>query len=387
MILDLMAYFVAFALCAAAAYGLQKTHLAIRIRVGAREAPYHLSDSGGTAYCLIGCMFLIPIIAFFGMRYGIGTDYFAYERFFNILHDAPFYEYWPRHVRGDEGYYVEIGYYFLNRIFPSFRWLLWGIGIMIFALVLLTVRDYPMRFSVPFAIFIYLAGQFIYAMNGMRFAIAVCFVLNGYKALSRGRSGAFAAYVLLGFLFHKTAIFCLAMLLLKEFRHPRANFLRDAAMFAGILAFPFLSGILLRIISMVPVFSRYYSTGVYAASPTMRGGIVWLLHIVPVLLPLVILCKNEVFRQAETRTLLRVSLMEFPFRMLGLYNEWYTRFARFAQVVYVILIPLAVSRVRDRNKRILLYAYYIAWFAFYFAYYELVNDRGDSLPYAVYFLQ
>lgn len=79
--------------------------------------------------------------------------------------------------------------------------------------------------------------------------------------------------------------------------------------------------------------------------------------------------------------------MEVPFRMLGLYNTWYTRCSRFSQIAEVIFIPLVLSKIKNKRKRMLLYLYYFIWFIFYFAYYAIINDNGDSLPYSWIFSQ
>ncbi len=97
--------------------------------------------------------------------------------------------------------------------------------------------------------------------------------------------------------------------------------------------------------------------------------------------PLIIFCRKEIFCSADTCTYFRICLMEIPFRLLGQYNTWFTRYTRCSQIVLVIFIPLILSRIENRQKRLMLGAYYILWYIFYFAYYAIVNDQGDSLPY------
>ena len=306
---------------------------------------------------------------------------FSYEKIYNTVHQANLGEYWTLHRRDIGFFYIEPAYYALNRIFSSYRALLWGMGILYFSLFLLAVKDYSRRIAIPYALFIFLSTQFIYSLNATRFAVALCFLLLGYNALTKDKTRKFVVCVLAGALFHKSALFCLALIFLKKYRYKQVNSVRNIALFVLIVLFPLASRYLLLIAEKLPVFERYFSTIRYSASGTMDGGWKWLLHVVPVFLPLLFLCKKEIFGQEDTKIYFRICIMEVPFRMLGLLNTWYTRTARFAQIAQVIFIPLVISKVTDKRKRGLLYLYYIAWYVFYFAYYAIVNDQGDSLPY------
>lgn len=334
------------------------------------------------AYCIIGCIFLLPAIAMFGLRYGIGTDYFSYKEIYEAVHNSTLNTYLSLHNEGNSGsFYIEFGYFLLNVIFPSFRALLWGIATIVTALLLIALKNYSDRISFAFAFFIYFCTQYIYLMNGMRFAIAICFALVGYVFLSRNKTIPFFVMVFFAVLFHKSCLICIAMYFLKQIKFKGVNNVRNILLFAGIISFPVMSKTLLRIAESIPAFSRYFSKSAYSASESMNSGWAWLLHIIPVILPLILLCRKEIFESEDTNTLFRICLMEIPFRMLGLYNTWYTRLSRISQITYVIFIPLILSKVTDKNRRVLLYIYYVVWFAFYFAYYAIVNDQGDSLPY------
>lgn len=378
MIFDVSVYLAVFALSAVSAYLFQHTIKAVKIK-----GFFHRKSRppGAVAYCLAGCFFLLPVIAMYGLRYGIGTDYFSYEHIFNTLHGSALGEYWAFHDNNIGEFYVEPAYYFLNRLFLNYRLLLCGLGVLLFVLFLLAVKDYGREVSVPFALYVFLSTQFIYFLNGARFSLAVCLVLLGYNALTREKTLQFAMFILAASLFHRSALACLIIVFLKEFKHKSVNRIRNTMIFSLILLFPMTSNYLLGVAESMPIFERYFSTSLYDASEIMRGGWMWMLHVVPVLLPLALFCRREIFTHENTKVYFRIGVIEIPFRMLGLYNTWYTRLARYSQVAQVIFIPLVLNRVKNQQKRIALYAYYTVWYTFYFAYYAIVNDRGDSLPY------
>ncbi len=377
MIFELSTYLIMFVISSIMALVLQKTYHNVRLN-GIKCVDKSLDI---IFYCITACIFMLPIIAMSGLRYGIGSDYFNYLRFYNVLHGADIREYLIGHINDIDEFYVEPAYYVLNKITPSYRVLLWVLGILQFSIVFIALKSYLNEFCYPFALYIYLCTQYIYSLNGFRFAIALCIILIGYVNLSRNRTKKYIFLLLIAAIFHKTSLICLGMYFLKQFKHKKLNCFKNIAMYVFIITFPLISELIIRMGGMIPVFERYYSHSVYAISESMSLGWLWILHIVPVVLPLLLLCREDIFHTEDTSILFRICIMEIPFRVLGFYNNNFTRMVRFSQIVQVILIPLVITRQKSRQKRVLLYAYYIAWYTFYFGYYAIVNDAGASLPY------
>lgn len=376
MILDVFVYLAVFAVCIINASAYQKVIRGTRIG----GIPID-NERMKMLYCLLGCVFLFPVIAMYGLRYGIGADYFSYEKIFEALHTRSIGEYWIRHLKAGDFFYVEPAYYLLNRFLPSYRVLLWGMGALQFSLFLFAVRNYSRRISLSFALFIFLSTQFIYSLNQTRFAIALCFLLLGYHALAYDKTRKFVFFVLVSALFHKSALFCLLLVFLKEYNNEQINHTRNKVLFVSIILFPILSQCLLLIARRLPVFDRYFSVAKYMAGEMADENWKWLMHVIPVLLPLLIFCKREIFDQKDTRTYFRICIMEVPFRMLGLLNTRYTRFARIGQIAQVIFIPLILSKITDKRKKRMLYTYYIVWYVFYTIYYAITYEEGAILPY------
>ena len=339
------------------------------------------SFKGPFMHSLLGCCFLFPIIAMYGLRYGIGTDYFNYECIYDTLHEVDFSDYWSAHSAGIGYYYVEVLYYLLNTLMPSYVALQWLLITIICVVICLALREYYGQINYAYAFFIYLSTQFIYAMNGTRFSIGLCFILLSYIALAKGKDIRFFLFVLIASLFHTSALFCLPLYFLKEYKYRVANRIRNIIVLLFILLFPFLTQYLFEFAANLVVFARYFASSMYSISANTEGGFMWLIHVIPVILPLILFCRKEIFCSSDSSTYFRICLMEIPFRMLGQYNTWFTRYTRCSQIVLVVFIPLILSRIENKQKRLLLEIYYVIWYIFYFAYYAIVNDQGDSLPY------
>ncbi len=340
-----------------------------------------ISSKSYIMYSLLGCCFLFPIIAMYGLRYGIGTDYFNYESIYNVLHDTDFSDYWSAHSDGIGYYYVEVLYYVLNTIMPSYVMLQWLLITIICVVICLALREYYGQINYAYAFFIYLSTQFIFAMNATRFSVGLCFILLSYIALAKGRDIRFFLFVLIASLFHTSALFCLPLYFLKEYKYRYVNRIRNIIVLFFILLFPFLTQYLFDFAANLVVFARYFATSMYSISADVEGGFMWLIHVIPVILPLILFCRKEIFCSSDSSIYFRICLMEIPFRMLGQYNTWFTRYTRCSQIVLVVFIPLILSRIENKQKRLLLEIYYVIWYIFYFAYYAIVNDQGDSLPY------
>lgn len=337
------------------------------------------------SYCVVGCLFVLPVIAMCGLRYGIGFDYFAYEQTFNMLHLMSFKDYWIKYTHNIVR--IEPAYYVLNRLMPSYRILLWCLAILMFTLIFLAVKDYSDKLSIPFALYIFLSTQFIYSLNGIRFVIAACFLLLGYKSVSQNQTLKFVIFVFAASLFHTSALFCLSIVFLKKFKHRRIDSIRNVGFYVFILLFPIICRYLLRIAGTLPVFEKYFSVSEYLPNEAMSSSWKWLLRIFAVLLPLILFCRKEIAAQEETKTFLKICILEIPFGVLGMYNVWYGRFGRNAKIAQVIFVPLILNKITNKHKKIIMYIYYIIWYTFDCIYYAVVNDAGTSLPYVWIFSQ
>lgn len=330
---------------------------------------------------------MLPIIILYGVRYGIGTDYYAYETMYELLHGASFSEYWYNHSIGRGDYYVEFGYFLLNKISGSYVQLQF-ILILIMSCVLFTVlREYENKVSKGMGVFIFLSTQFIYAMNGTRFIIAALFLLWAYTKIEKGNKIEFLVLVICAAFFHKSALICVAFYFLKEFSGSKWNKLRNLAIIAAILLLPVAFTYIMEMMSKISLFSRYFTADIYTSSSAMFGvGLMWLMHIVPVLFPIaLVLSKKRNTIDSELKILFRICCMEIPLRILSFYNPLYGRLARYAQIAQCVLVPYSIGKIKSQKIKLFLTCYYIAWYIFYFVYFIIIIDGNHSIPYEMVF--
>ncbi len=327
---------------------------------------------------LISC---IPIILLYGLRVGIGKDYSAYAQIFDTLHDTSFAEYIFQHSQGNGAYYVEVGYYLLNRLLPSYRILLFIDIIIILIPMWVAVFEFREDNIPTLSLLIYMCTQFVFAMNGVRFVIALSFILMGFAYMINGKYKKCIFSIVIATMFHTSMAICILFISFRHFKKNNINILRDILFYLFIITFVYNNKGIILIVSKISLFHRYFTKDVYTFSDSMAGSMLWMLHIVPVVIPLLVVCGKKIFKDSKSELMFKICITQIPFRMMGLYNTWFTRLARISQVIEVIFIPYMLNRIENKKTKRALIIYYVIWYVFYFCYYIFVNDQGNSIPY------
>lgn len=329
-------------------------------------------------------LFLLPICFMAGLRYGIGSDYFSYERLHQLLGQTTVIDYFNEHfIKENLDYYVEPGYYLLNRLFCfNYHFTLFFCELLIFFFLYKGVKNLKSIQGITLAIFIYLSTQFIYSLNGIRFAIAISVVFASFDSIIKRNFKLFLIYMILAYCFHKTCFICVSFYFLGTFKSKRLNNIRNFFLGCFVVLFVFFMGDIMELLKSFPLFHRYFISYVFRGQ--RRFSPVILMHIIPVMIPILIFGKNA-FKLDSFCVLFRIYLLEFPFRITGLINTWFTRMVRPVQMSEILLIPLFLLNIKNKLTRNFLIFYYIVWYIFDFCYYAIVNDAGDSLPYQLVF--
>ena len=149
------------------------------------------------------CAFVLICVT--GFRYQVGADYLPYqEYFYRVLFGA------------GQGRF-EYGYYLLNLLCSAVsdnpRLMFVASAALFYVLVIVSIKR--MSPDVSLSVFLVMGcGFFFYFMNGTRQMLASGFVLLALSTLGKKHDLYFVLIVLLGSLFHSSAIVCLVVLVL-----------------------------------------------------------------------------------------------------------------------------------------------------------------------------
>lgn len=337
-------------------------------------------------YVLLLMFTTLPIIFIYTYRYGIGADYFSYERIYNDIKDSSFSEYWKLHSKNIGSFYVEPGYFILNRYFGiTFQSVnLLCISLMLF-FVFITVSKFSSGKSFIFSLFIFYCNQFIHSMNVVRFAIALTIILLGYVYIIKRQILKWIIVVLFATMFHSSCIVCLPLYLLTDFKSESLNKVRNILYYGFVIFFPLVINIIFIFASFIPLFARYFSVARYTVLDKMNFDFVRCSLVIIPMLPFII-CKTKFFFTDKVSSIcFRIAIFQIPMQELGLSNIIFARLTRFLQMIEIILIPYLLSKIKNKNLKLIITAYLLMFYITFFIYYALKGDKGDSLMYRTIF--
>ncbi|WP_255376001.1 EpsG family protein [Cloacibacillus sp. An23] len=331
-------------------------------------------------YVVFGLLCSMPIIVVYTLRYGIGYDYAAYEKYYDIVNNVPIFEYFRKHFEGVGIYYAEIGYYLLNKF--SINFIVLKFIVIVFINIFLMITAIKSRLHCGMLFFIFFCLNLAAAMNIVRFSMALSLLLYGYIYLVANKASKYLLCTLIAALFHKSMLFCLPFVLLKEFKSHKFSVMRDVVLLVAVLGWPVIAPYLFSFADSLPILTRYFSIGAYKFNTnTMQHSYKLLLHIFVVLFPFVVIFRKKMLYDSQTRVMLRIFILEFPFRMLAFYNEWYSRLVRIPQLIEVLMVPFLLSKVQNPQTKLLLTLYYCIWYIFCFIYSVYYSGYGGIIPY------
>lgn len=173
-------------------------------------------------FLLVSYLFIIT-----GWRnYAVGTDTINYVSFFNYfgssVNDINFFDLVGMiHARFEYGYILlnKTVFYFTNN--P--RWLLVICALISYYILFLFIKNLSIDSYLSITMFVCL-GYMASTMNTMRQGIATAFVMLAYISLLKRRSSVLCiVFIICAFLFHKTALVFLVVIIFKNWKYTKKN--------------------------------------------------------------------------------------------------------------------------------------------------------------------
>lgn len=314
-----------------------------------------------------------PIILFYGLRVGIGTDYWSYVAYYNGVKKIPIIEYWKLFF--DNKVETEPLYHIINKaaylIYDNEHTIFILTGLILFGLLFGILKKYK-DISWPYAVFIYLLTQYCYAVNGARFSIAVLLVCLGVRYIIEEKPLAFLICILVAFMFHKTAMACIVFYCLKKFKNNKLSIGRDVFLYIGVIFSPLLLKLGLKIISEIPFFSPYFLE--FNVNLSTNGSIKFLGRCLPPIIAILLLVKIYHISLNKYSLLINIEFCRIPLLFLGYYHMWMSRMERYAWISEMILVPYVVRNIKNKRQRILVSLGFVLWYIFMFWFYYILKD-------------
>lgn len=308
------------------------------------------------ALALIGV--LIPVIVATFRESGV--DFYAYKDIYN-------------HVHAGGAYPIELGWKILNKIAPSYTALLFMAALIFFGISYLAICKFDEKYRwLSWLVILSVSTGMFY--NVTRQAIASAFVFLGIAYFYKKKYIHFAVWVVIGSLFHKTAIIMILLLPLYWFLVKRVKklvFVTFVMSGAALLCVP----IVVAVVSKLGLFPSYIS---------MMGGfnfsLMFLLYTVPPLFYYALepkLFKND----KRFRFCLALYLFVIPMQFLGMRIPYADRIMLYFRPMLAIAVPLMVMRYDELGKGKWAKVFFVMWFIFYHVIMGLVLNENTMYPY------
>ena len=291
-----------------------------------------------------------------------GIDYKAYESIYINIQRGTGYE------------DIEAFWYYLNKIMPSFKMLLFVSALIFVAMAYFAICQF-MKTNRTFAWFIFLTVCYSTFYNGMRQMIAVSIFFAAAALLYKKKYFMSLLFVVGAFFFHETIAFMiivpLYMFLCKKVKH--------SELVAGGLTAIFVLGIpvITKIIEMVGLYSSY----VEDTSWNLSVG--FLLYAIPPLIPFWYF-KRRVNGNRLVALCYDLYLLVIPFQFLGMSIHYADRMMLYVQIFVAVLIPSFVQELRRHIGRNDWKLIYVLWFIFHYLILNAVMNGNETFPYMIF---
>ena len=309
------------------------------------------------------------ILAFLGVLVPIivatfresGVDFFVYKDIYV-------------HIHAGNSYPIEIGWQLLNIIAPTYRLLLCLSAVIFFGVSYWAIR----KFETPHAWMSWIAilsvcSAFFY--NGTRQAIASAFIFLGIAYFYKKKYIGFGICVILGTLFHKTAIIIILLLPLYWFVMKRVKKL--------VLSTVIMSAIALLSVPIIIFISKklgFFST--YISDLKFDFSILFLFYTLP---PLFLYAwkPSEFKDNKKLHFCLVLYFFVIPMQFLGMIIPYADRIMLYFRPMIAIAVPLmiqhyeGISKAKGKNAKV----FYVFWFIFYHVIMGLILNENGMYPY------
>lgn len=323
---------------------------------------------------------ILPIIIIQGFRYGIGTDYKAYERIFYFA---------GTHNRVDVNYMKEPIFRFLciivKNLFGTSTAFFFVDAIIMNVLLFLDIDYYRERVSMSIVYFSYYMLCFSVFLNLERQGLAATIVWYSFRFIEERKFGKFLFTILFAAGVHNTAILFIVLYAVNIVGDDKIKkYIRGIIFLAILMAPVFFRQIILLFQQLFPILSQY---DIYISEESQSVGVKQIVslnilyYIAMLIIPILVFRKSIAGFLKRYNYLLICLLLQIVFYFLDLYVKWGSRLVYYVFFGLIIIIGAACQQLHYQiNRRIVKLYFVMALCVYYYRMYFLFG-YGEVYPY------
>lgn len=322
-----------------------------------------------------------PVVVLATVRYRVGTDWITYLNIYQHFKSVKL------SIINIGGGRIEPGYQLLmfvtSLFFKSDYSIFFSTSLLILSLVFLFCYKNSNSSAIVFTLFLFYVLYFNMFLNLMRQVIAAVILLLGFRYLEEKRYTKFVVIVILAMTFHESAIFALLFIVFRKMTKNR-NLLNYALPIICLLS-PIWVNLFLKIIKkIVANFLPKYALYLDWQGNSSHG---YLLYILPVICLIYFWGYKEVVHNELHSMYLGLIWFQIPLQAIGAQISVVDRLTIYLGIIQLILIPDIVSKIPNKQKRLVAMLSFSIWFIFKWVYMEfyMPGDRTGTDNYQIIF--
>src|SRR5699024_3579299 len=320
---------------------------------------------------------ILPILIS-GLRYGVGTDYFNYEKIYYQLTTQGSFLNALANTRYEPGWIIlnqNIGF-----IFGDAQYFFIFIALITWILTFKAVYDNRNNLSMSIAILIIMTTLFNASFNTMRQILASSFLMLSVKPALEHKKLKFIILVLLAASIHYAALMFLIVYWLVNSKVQGSSYIKNILAFMGAVIVILFSPMLLSLITKVDLFSHYshYDLNLKKIGP----------GIIVERIPVILIILANIKRLKISNGFYKIIPLYFVGLILlnfGYLADYMSRVGEYFEMLQVFILAAIVKVQSNRYKKLfygfIIIMYYISWFTYNF----IIKNNSETIPYNFFF--
>jgi hypothetical protein len=200
------------------------------------------------------------LVAFIGLRFGVGVDYFSYQDMF---------------LEGDLSTWVEPGYFYLMKFVHllngEFYWVTSIVAFITISFLYKGVTNLTPYFALSIFFFLVSPSGYGFCVNGMRQGITAAIFLYSIKYIIEGQFYRYCTILLVGSLFHVSLLILIPFYFIRKIKFRKNLYLLLVIVVIVLNQVNVFENVLLKALSYTPWAFYLEVSGILGAAKTSSG--------------------------------------------------------------------------------------------------------------------
>lgn len=317
---------------------------------------------------------LLPVIIS-GYRYGIGTDYFNYERIYYNLGLSDDLIGNIGNTRLEPGWVVFN--YLIKIMFDDVRYVFLASSLLIWLFNFKAIYDNRKYISIGIAVLILLTTLYNPSFNMVRQSLAMAIIMLSIKPIIDKRPIKFYIIILLAMSFHYTAIIFLPAYWIVNNASQATALAKRTFVIIGSIFLIFITPTLMEFLTSFE-FLSYYSHYELELESLGVGNIIIKS---PIILLIVFNLKKLYEKNNPMQLFIILYFIGLILEFYGYFAQYINRIALFYEMIQIFILAAIIKSQTNKYEKLIYSSLVVAYFIGWFTYRIIILNHHQTIPY------